>query len=1431
MSKLLYRLMVVLACFVSVGNFSPLQAQGSPAPKEILEGREFYFGIPHCDIQNGEGARGNPIQLWISSKVKTLVKVTVPRLGLTIGSYVLNPNKVQIIGIPQTMMNTVTGITENGIYIKADDPITTTVYVSYKWTGEAYRVIPAEVLGRRYFTLNLFQDKTERERPAQVLIVGTKDNTTVTFYPKALTEDGTPAGGAKTYRIHRGQTLLIKAKIQVGKDLDWSTDFTGSKITSSAPVAVFSGHTKGAFPRFQATMLGIPANFMRNMMFDAMWPVEFLGRSYFSAPVMYTDRQRSYFDLDSWGDLIRCVATEDNTIVYTKTAADASPQPHYPALKAGEEYRIDNQELPCLYTANKPILVGQYGKAWRLNQVSGTKKASDIQNPSRNGQGMMYVLTPEEQWSTFTTYHTPDEIDNFTMITFYTKDRGILKFDGAPINAKLGSYIKQVPGTDKSYVVAPVAAGDHTIEGAKFTAYVYGNWDHSKDGFAYGYPTGVNFAQTCPDSIAISGTMQCGTVTGLAKILPDTSTCGSIFSVEMVEAESKNYNFQLDPGFESGMLKAPFTLTPIDIRKDAHAKVIATSRSGKEATIEFNYVAEKISVKPTVVDFGSLPINLDSCTTIVVTNTSKEPTTVNEVFLRPGRAQFRVEPGKLPKVLAPNESMTLTVCALTKEALTATVKDSVIAKLSCYENPLTQLLLSGGVPCVQISDVTFAPSPVNVENGPLPCGITNTAKIDVTVNSITVPNDPTGKKFRHDLQVPIKVAAGENLKFNVWYTPTDQTSKDKINVVIDANGDDACSDKISEWSGSGLDAGPIVSPYDFKVVRVLDKYNTTVNGVTEYKGTVTVDAFGNDPLQNPRLSFTTIEVPAGADAATSMVFSTSQMPGQLFPNQPKAIDVSFMPKFTGDYKIKVTLTADFNGQPREAFSTVIGTAVVPIEDSLGYTWPNPVNIGTTAAAHDVVIYNSGSMDLTIKNLSVDAALDVNNAFQIDPAWMAANLGGGKTVVVPKMSGTTPSSVNVPVLFTARVAGLHGSRIIVDCDLDPSQINHPTIYGRGQQNIKVVVDSLDFGKVDKCSSKTDATTLVLTNQSNVDLTISDIAQVGDAAMFEIDPAQRTALIGTKVLAGTSSAPLTVTFHSPNPNATRRNIDRFDYSLGNGVIWKVTGSNGETNEQYSALAGTAVPTTVLVTTLPMSGATGYVIGSSQYDEPVTMEFNLRNNPDIIDNAGVTAFHAYIKYDAKVLSPVVDAASIGLSGTRCDGWKVRRVVTVGDTLDVELYNDTKTKPISGTGTLFTFKMKGYFSLLPQSGPSILGADMYATEYKSCINVDNLPSVVVFTPSCVADLRHANISINGYALSVPKPNPVSTSTTLSFSVAFDAPTSFVIYNSMGEAVLTPIDATMKGGTYDMLLDLTSLPSGSYFCRMISGSYSSPMVPLSVQK
>ena len=50
--------------------------------------------------------------------------------------------------------------------------------------------------------------------------------------------------------LNKGQTFLILSRDDAAKIQDWSSDITGTYIEANKPIAVLSGHTKGAFPRY-----------------------------------------------------------------------------------------------------------------------------------------------------------------------------------------------------------------------------------------------------------------------------------------------------------------------------------------------------------------------------------------------------------------------------------------------------------------------------------------------------------------------------------------------------------------------------------------------------------------------------------------------------------------------------------------------------------------------------------------------------------------------------------------------------------------------------------------------------------------------------------------------------------------------------------------------------------------------------------------------------------------------------------------------------------------------------------------------------------------------------------------------------------------------------------------------------------------------------
>ncbi|MFW5702234.1 MAG: IgGFc-binding protein, partial [Bacteroidota bacterium] len=430
---------------------------------QIDDGKEYWIGVPNCRKEEGEKFRGGfPMQLWVSSKVDTRVNVKADYIGMD-QFYAVKKNEIKVIPLNDELMNKESEeIKDYGIQIIGDDPINVVVYLSYQWSGEAYRCIPVEWLGKKYVTFNLYLDKTDDYRPPQFLIVATKNNTRVSYIPSGNTVKH-DAGRKVDITLNQGQTYLVEGRMTPGMVHMDQTDLSGTLIQSTEPIAVISGHTKGAFPRYQSHMLGRAANFMRNMITEMLWPTELLGKKYISAPILYKNRKRGVSP-DDKGDLMRFIATENGTDIYRMRQDGTGEMLMWTGLDRGEWRDIVTQEDAAMYTANKPIAVAQYGKTWWDHEVTPIIGKDDKpQNPSRNGQGMLITLAPIERWCTYAAFKSPEGIDNFFYMTFKDGTMDKIKFDGQSLLAKFGSAVKPIKGTPYVYLATEIGIGDHWI--------------------------------------------------------------------------------------------------------------------------------------------------------------------------------------------------------------------------------------------------------------------------------------------------------------------------------------------------------------------------------------------------------------------------------------------------------------------------------------------------------------------------------------------------------------------------------------------------------------------------------------------------------------------------------------------------------------------------------------------------------------------------------------------------------------------------------------------------------------------------------------------------------------------------------------------------------------------------------------------------------
>jgi hypothetical protein len=249
-------------------------------------------------------------------------------------------------------------------------------------TDMAY-VIDGSKLGTEYVVAgyqNIFED--------QMSVQATADNTVVTFTPK-----GAPAFDVT---LDAGETYMYTA----------NSNLTGSRITSSSPVAVFSGNRCTNVPT------GVGAC---DHLVEQMPSIDSLSSTYLLSRTPRTGSQ---------GDVFRVVATADNTEVEVNGVVVAT-------LNAGDYYEGRVAANGSSVEASAKVLVAQY--------LVGQSEAGTNTDPA------MTIVPGSDQWLKSYVFATPSGVadfpTDFISVVIKTSDLGTLTVDGALADAALFSAL------------------------------------------------------------------------------------------------------------------------------------------------------------------------------------------------------------------------------------------------------------------------------------------------------------------------------------------------------------------------------------------------------------------------------------------------------------------------------------------------------------------------------------------------------------------------------------------------------------------------------------------------------------------------------------------------------------------------------------------------------------------------------------------------------------------------------------------------------------------------------------------------------------------------------------------------------------------------------------------------------------------------------
>lgn len=258
-----------------------------------------------------------------------------------------------------------------------------------------------------------YQAVTYTAGPAEFVVLGTQNNTTVTIVPACVSTSNTAAGSTLTVSLNQGQTYQYLC----------NGDATGSQITSNKPVGVIAGNG--------CTYIGSSAC---DILSEMMFPVASLyGTDFYSAPFPGNSQ-----------DLIRIVAATDNTTITFDNGV--SPTTYH--LNHGQFQEL-RTKLPSHYTSNNPITVVQFYADSELAGTSGVL-----------GDPLEMQLVPTNAFKSSSRFYSPSGFSqgNFAMIIAPASAVSSVAINGAPV-----SGFKPVPGGAYQYAVVPVVTAQSVV--------------------------------------------------------------------------------------------------------------------------------------------------------------------------------------------------------------------------------------------------------------------------------------------------------------------------------------------------------------------------------------------------------------------------------------------------------------------------------------------------------------------------------------------------------------------------------------------------------------------------------------------------------------------------------------------------------------------------------------------------------------------------------------------------------------------------------------------------------------------------------------------------------------------------------------------------------------------------------------------------------
>jgi len=371
-------------------------------------------------------------ELFISSDITTRLRIEIIGARYKLDTLVIG-GTVRRLRVPPIAEVTGDGTLQpNAVRITSDHPISVTCLNERGSSTDSYLALPTTALGIEYYAMS-YQSTPTNDLVSHMAIVATQDSTFVYITPSVMTSRNKSARIPFPVIMNKGDVYQIAAmnfqpmvKDMQGRDSVIFPDLTGTRIQSSKPIAVFSGHQCADVP------MRVP---FCNYIVEQVPPVTSWGKHF----ILGQFAKRSSY-------AYRVLASRPNTKVFENSVFTKE-------LQQGEMYENTSAgSRNIMLTANEPVLVAQYSHGYLGGIARNDERGLTIRGDSI-GDPMMLIVSPTQQFLKEYRFSTPKTSytnwKHYVNIIVPTEGLPSLRFNGrivdtiryTPENVGLSNYV------------------------------------------------------------------------------------------------------------------------------------------------------------------------------------------------------------------------------------------------------------------------------------------------------------------------------------------------------------------------------------------------------------------------------------------------------------------------------------------------------------------------------------------------------------------------------------------------------------------------------------------------------------------------------------------------------------------------------------------------------------------------------------------------------------------------------------------------------------------------------------------------------------------------------------------------------------------------------------------------------------------------------